>query len=282
MRPALSHRVEDGVRLGSLLWEFEPGWRMISSAMLGGGIGPRRWVLNAQVAGGYSRMDPVAHLTELGPSGPSGHTRASADTGPDAPAVAGAGTPAGTGLGTGLGTASDTAADTALDTVAGVWAGAGVGMMTAAQVDRYVMADDGGVRVTATVGLRVPTWAAAPEGGVDPELAPERLATAPGTINIMVAVPVAMTDAALVNAVMTVTEAKSQALIEAGFPCTGTASDAVCVAVHGHGPAELFGGPRSTWGARVARAVHQAVRRGADDWLAYAASRGYDPHHLRP
>ncbi len=206
----LSHRLEDGARLASLLWEFGPGWRAISSAMVGGGIGPVTWALNAQVVGGYRRMDPVEHLLEMAPPGP------------------------------------------------------GVGMLTAAAVDRFTRAADGGAEALATVGLRVPTWAAAPDGVPDPELAPMHL---PGTINIIVAVPVAMTDAALVNTVMTVTEAKTQALVEEGFPGTGTASDAVCVAVRQDGPPELFGGPRSTWGARVARAVHDAVRRGTRDWM---------------
>ncbi|GLW97053.1 adenosylcobinamide amidohydrolase [Microtetraspora sp. NBRC 16547] len=264
MRMTLGYRDEDGARLASLLWEFGPGWRMISSAMLGGGIGPREWVLNAQVIGAYARMDPLDHLAELAPEG----------------------------------------------------AGAGVGMLTAASVDRYVQASDGGVEAVATVGLRVPTWAASPEGRTDPELRPALVDPAPldpaqldpasldpaqldsaqldsapldsapsgfpapGTINIIVAVPVPFTDAALVNAVMTVTEAKTQALIEAGFQCTGTASDAVCVAVRdggvgggqgdgpGDGTGELFGGPRSIWGARIARAVHQAVLAGARHWTA--------------
>ncbi|GGO10839.1 adenosylcobinamide amidohydrolase [Microbispora bryophytorum] len=225
-RPSLSYRTEDGLRLGALLWRFGPGWRMISSAMLGGGIGPREWVLNAQVAAGYSRMDPVEHMEALGPGGP------------------------------------------------------GVGMMTAALVERYAVAADGGAEAVATVGLGVPTWAAAPEGVADPGLpaAPESgrehagvcetggRVPRPGTINILVAVPVAFSDPALVNAVMTVTEAKTQALLEAGFPCTGTASDAVCVAVREDGPAEAFGGPRSVWGARIARAVHRAVLDGAGDW----------------
>lgn len=210
----LSYRVEEGVTLGALLWEFGPGWRMISSAMLGGGIGTRSWVLNAQVVAGYSRMDPVDHLLSLGPEGD------------------------------------------------------GVGMLTAASVDRYASAADGGVEAVATVGLRVPTWAAAPEGAPDPELAPMRLPV-PGTINIVVRVPVAMSDAALVNAVMTVTEAKTQALVEAGFPGTGTASDAVCVAAPAEGAEELFGGPRSEWGARVARAVHTAVRHGTTAWYQH-------------
>ena len=207
----LTTRTEGGVELGALLWEFGPGWRMISSAMLGGGIGPREWILNAQVIAGYSRMDPVEHLAELGPGGD------------------------------------------------------GVGMMTAS-VDRNVRSQDGGAEVVATVGLRVPTWAAAPEGAADPELAPMLGAPRAGTINIVAVLPVAMTDAALVNAVMTMTEAKSQALLEAGFPCTGTASDALCLAVPDTGPQELFGGPRSEWGARLARAVHSSVRRGAEAW----------------
>ncbi|MBE3015332.1 adenosylcobinamide amidohydrolase [Microbispora sp. NEAU-D428] len=245
-RPSLMYRMEDGLRLGTLLWRFGPGWRMISSAMLGGGIGHREWVLNAQVAAGYARMDPAEHMDALGPGG------------------------------------------------------AGVGMMTAALVERYAEAADGGAEAVATVGLGVPTWAAAPEGVPDPGLpaAPGHAREAvgagdamvcdgvvcdagvcdagaraprPGTINILVAVPVAFSDPALVNAVMTVTEAKTQALLEAGFPCTGTASDAVCVAVREEGPAEAFGGPRSVWGARIARAVHRAVLDGARDWRAWRA-----------
>ncbi len=235
-RPSLTYRVEDGLRLGALLWRFGPGWRMISSAMLGGGVGRREWVLNAQVAAGYSRMDPVEHMDALGPGGP------------------------------------------------------GVGMMTAALVERYAAASDGGAEAVATVGLGVPTWAASPEGVPDPGVPaaaepgeePAREAVGagdagasvprPGTINILVAVPVAFSDPALVNAVMTVTEAKTQALIEAGFPCTGTASDAVCVAVREEGPVEAFGGPRSVWGARIARAVHRAVLDGARDWRARRAT----------
>jgi adenosylcobinamide amidohydrolase len=214
---------------------------MISSAMVGGGIGPGEWVLNAQVVAAYSRMDPVDHLLELAPAGRPG-----------------------------------------------------VGMLTAASVARYSQAHDGGVDAVATVGLRVPTWAASPEGTPDPELRPE-LATlvpppaspvpspassmppraTPGTINIIVAVPVAMSDAALVNAVMTVTEAKTQALLEAGYRCTGTASDAVCVAVHSAGPQEPFGGPRSTWGARIARAVHRSVLDGAHAWTSVTPSKAW-------
>ena len=92
----------------------------------------------------------------------------------------------------------------------------------------------------------------------------------PGTINIIVSVPVPLGDAAYVNAVMTATEAKTQALLEAGIRATGTASDAICIAAPVAGERADFAGPRSLWGARIARAVHSAVHAGA---LRDAAAR---------
>jgi adenosylcobinamide amidohydrolase len=215
-------RTEDGIDLPMALWRAGPGYRMISSGIVGGGLGPRHWVLNAQVPGGYSRMDPVEHLGELAAS---------------------------LGL-----------------------TGPGIGLLTAAQVTGLVQREDEGVHAAATTGLRVPTWAAAPAGSADAELAPIRI----GTINIIVEVPVPLADAALVNAVITATEAKTQAVLEAGFRCTGTASDAICVASpagRAVGPVadpaeEQFAGPRSEWGARIARAVHAAVYAGAREYAA--------------
>jgi adenosylcobinamide amidohydrolase len=246
VRVELAWREEDGPedgrpqRLAMALWHPGPGWTMISSGVLGGGLGPREWVLNAQVPALYARMDPAAHLS---------------------------------GLARQLGLA-----------------GPGVGLLTAAQVTDIVTAEDAGVHVAATVGLRVPTWAAAPADTADPELAPIRSLPRPGTINIIVSVPVPLSEAAYVNAVMTATEAKSQAVIEAGFAGTGTASDAICVAAPtaipraastsgksaptggasaaGGARPEDFTGPRSPWGGRIARAVHTAVVNGAAQYWA--------------
>lgn len=132
--------------------------------------------------------------------------------------------------------------------------GAGVVMFTAADVRAVRSAAEHGVRADATVGVTLPTWAAAAD---DPVAVP-----APGTINVVVQLPVRLTASALLNALCTATEAKSQALFEAGVPGTGTASDAVTVVCPVAGPAEEFAGPRSVWGARLARAVHAAVRDG--------------------
>jgi adenosylcobinamide hydrolase len=210
----LTHRYESGRDLPLLVWRFPQPMRAIASAPLGGGIGSRRWVVNATVDKDYDRLDPDAHLLEI------------ADA---------------------LG----------LD-------GPGAGLLTAVDVTNAVTARDGGVTVVATVGLGRPTLAAAPD-----ELAAQRV----GTINIVALVPAALSDAALVNAVATATEAKVQALWECGINATGTASDAVFVGarevVHelDGGPVEPFGGPRSTWGARLARAVHAAVRTGSTRWF---------------
>jgi adenosylcobinamide amidohydrolase len=203
-------RDEGGDRLPMACWRPGPGYRMISSGVVGGGIGPREWVLNAQVPSDYVRMDPVQHLAEL--AGQLGLT------------------------------------------------GPGVGMLTTATVTDLVTRSDEGAHVTATSGLRVPTWAAVPAGTDDPDLGP-------GTINIIASVPVPLTDAALVNAVMTLTEAKTQAVLDAGFPGTGTATDSVCVAVP-LGEGEAFAGPRSTWGARLARATYEAVLAGSRQYAA--------------
>lgn len=206
MRLELNWRAEDDQRLPMALWHPGPGYRMISTAVLGGGLGPREWVLNAQVPAAYARTDPAEHLREL--------ARGLGLTGP------------------------------------------GIGLLTAAEVTDLVQRQDEAVHAAATVGLRVPTWAAAPPGRPDPELA--------GTINVIVALPVPLTDAAFVNAVVTATEAKAQAVLEAGFAATGTATDAICIAAPAMtGREEEFTGPRSVWGARIARAVHAAVRAGA-------------------
>lgn len=133
-------------------------------------------------------------------------------------------------------------------------AGAGTALLTAAPVDLVQRAEHDGVRVWATVGVSRPTWAADAGAG---------FATwRPGTINTVVALPRRLELGALVHAVITATEAKTQALVEADVPGTGTASDAVVVLCPPQGPAEPFGGPRSRWGQPLALAVHTAVRSG--------------------
>ena len=58
MHVELHSRPEDGVDLPVLLWRPDGPHLAVSSAPLGGGIGLRRWVLNATVPMSYSRLDP--------------------------------------------------------------------------------------------------------------------------------------------------------------------------------------------------------------------------------
>lgn len=204
MQPVHEKHETTGDPRSVLVWRLPEPRLVISSAPAGGGIGARRWVLNAEVPLGYGRHDIEVHVGEL-------------------------------------------AADLGCD-------GDGVGMLTAATVSRWTAADDAGVEAVATVGLSKPTWAASADDGHG--------RWAPGTINVVAFLPVRLSDAALVNAVATAAEAKAQALLERGVPGTGTASDAVCLVCPIGAAPEPFAGPRSTWGARLARAVHAAVGRG--------------------
>lgn len=139
--------------------------------------------------------------------------------------------------------------------------GSGVGMLTAARVRRHQRVLDDGVEVDATVGLSHPAWAAANDEADDG-------AGTTGTINVVVRVPVHLEEGALLNALVTATEAKSQALYDAGVAGTGTPSDAVCICCRLEGSPERFAGPRSRWGARLARGVYGAVLAGAREWVA--------------
>jgi adenosylcobinamide amidohydrolase len=135
--------------------------------------------------------------------------------------------------------------------------GPGVVMFTAADLHGVQRATQQGVQVAATVGLTHPMWAA----DVGAELT--GAAPAPGTINIVAVLPVRLSPAALLNALTTVTEAKTQALLAAGVAGTGTPSDAVTICCPSEGPVEMFAGPRSVWGARLARAGYETVLAGA-------------------
>jgi adenosylcobinamide hydrolase len=129
-------------------------------------------------------------------------------------------------------------------------------MMTAVDVRKVVSATESGASAWATVGVRLPVWAADRNR---PE--PARVAE-PGTINLVASVPDRLSDAALVNAIATMTEAKVQALHDHKIAGTGTASDALCLLCPVDGAEEPFGGPRSLWGGRLAQATYDAVVSG--------------------
>ncbi|MFC7550286.1 adenosylcobinamide amidohydrolase [Plantactinospora sp. GCM10030261] len=221
--PVLATRPEGGWDVPLLVWRCARPLLAVSSAPLGGGIGVRHWVLNVTVPMSYDRDDPDRHLAEL------------AD-----------------GL---------------------ALRGPGVGHLTGVDVSEAVSATEGGVRLWATVGLGAPIWAASDvpvdDGVSDPvdgAVAPMCRTADPtgrvGTVNVVAHLPVRLGEAALVNAVATAAEAKAQALWELGLAATGTATDSVTLLCPADGPVAAYGGPRSRWGAPLARVVHRAVRAG--------------------
>lgn len=136
--------------------------------------------------------------------------------------------------------------------------GPGIGLLTGVDVADLVTEADSGATIWATVGLDTPIWAAE----ADTTMPSARV----GTVNLVGYVPVELSEAALVNAVATMAEAKAQALWELGIQGTGTTTDASCLLCPVGGPDRAqtaYGGPRSLWGARIARAVRQAVQAGA-------------------
>ncbi len=206
MPAQLVSRSEGNEGLPVLVWRLGGPCLSASTAAVGGGLGIREWVVNAQVHHDYRRLDIHHHLRQVAES---------------------------LGL-----------------------LGAGVGMLTAASVAELTSCSEGGVVVDATVGMTHPTWAASHEDSDGDD-------ARTGTINIVASLPVRLEDGALLNAMTTATEAKAQALSEAGYRATGTPSDAVTILCALEGDAERFGGPRSEWGAPLARAVYSAVLAGA-------------------
>jgi adenosylcobinamide amidohydrolase len=145
-----------------------------------------------------------------------------------------------------------------------------VGLLTAAWTERAQVAAESAAGIAAlavvTVGLGNPVAA-----GVSP-VAP----MPPGTVNAIVVVDAVLDPAALVNLVVTVTEAKALVLAEAGLRCadghpaSGTSTDAVVVAATGRGARARFGGPISNAGWVVARAARAALAEGVGRWMAEA------------
>ncbi len=196
--------LRDIAGLPVLVWRCDRPRLAISSAPLGGGLGPRRWVLNATVSADYEHPDPQDHLADVA-----------------------------SGLGL---------------------VGTGAGLATAVDVRHEVTSCKGGVRATVTTGIGHPIWVAGSDATVE--------SGGLGTINAVCWSPVRLSEAALVNAVATVAEAKAQALVESNVDGIATCTDATVVLCPVDGESERYGGPRSRIGSALAHVVHASVLAG--------------------
>lgn len=135
-------------------------------------------------------------------------------------------------------------------------------LLTAARVQ-----DCGYSERVTDAGFRVCTWATvglsnkARAGYKQP-----RHQLYPGTINIIVLIDGELTDAAMVNAVITTTEAKAAALQDCcirldaeDIPATGTTTDAVMIAATQKGPVSRYAGTSTEVGYGIGRTVYESV-----------------------
>ena len=87
----------------------------------------------------------------------------------------------------------------------------------------------------------------------------------PGTINIILLADANLTHAALVNAVITATEAKTASLLAKnvrtpdGHLSSGTSTDAICIACTGRGQVVNYAGSATVTGWLMARAVRECL-----------------------
>lgn len=146
------------------------------------------------------------------------------------------------------------------------WKGDVVGMMTAASMDSYrmVKAKQGGVDiiVLATTGLSNARRAG--DYAEHRQIGPAN--TQAGTINIIGLTSIGMVPAAMIEAVMTVTEAKAAALqnLEIKSPvsnqtATGTGTDSIAIAVDPMAEKIQYCGKHVVFGEIMARLVIEAV-----------------------
>lgn len=142
--------------------------------------------------------------------------------------------------------------------------GAFVGLMTAVQLKeaRAVILCEGDLVVAAVVTAGVRNATAA--GTSLP------YTSCPGTINVILLADAHLTPAAMVNAVITVTEAKTALLGERrvrtteGDRATGTSTDAVVVACTGRGEPMPYAGPATPIGWLIGRCVRQTLQEALD------------------
>ncbi len=133
-------------------------------------------------------------------------------------------------------------------------------VMTAARTQDARVAVETHAEVTVvavvTAGLSNPTAA-----GVSPPAE-----WRPGTINTILLIDAALTPAAMINAIITATEAKTLVLVEAdiraphGGLASGTSTDSMVIATTERGTRFEYAGPISPVGARIGRAVRRAMQ----------------------
>jgi len=149
-------------------------------------------------------------------------------------------------------------------------AGPFVGLMTAVWLHQMAVAK---VAEEGLTGVAIVTAGTRNATAVGRSLPFTRCAP-PGTINIVMLLDAQLTPAALVNAVITTTEAKVDVLRERGiltregFQATGTSTDAVAVACTQSGAALPYAGPATPVGYLIGRCVRQGLEEALNAYFS--------------
>ncbi len=120
------------------------------------------------------------------------------------------------------------------------------GLLTSVPMDKLAIAVCDDVTAFVTAGVKNPN---------------EKI----GTINIIIVLNAAISDGAMINSVITATEAKAHTLIEMGYNFTGTNTDAIVVA-RTNGKYYEYAGPASELGRRIWKAVKKGIRESLSKW----------------
>lgn len=117
------------------------------------------------------------------------------------------------------------------------------GLLTSVSMKNLCFVEESDVQIFATAGTGNPN---------------EKI----GTINAIAVIDAELPLSAMLNAIITITEAKTKALFENGFRFTGTNTDAVIIAktIGGKGKHYDYSGPASELGKKLWKATKQAIK----------------------
>lgn len=145
--------------------------------------------------------------------------------------------------------------------------GEAVQLMTSRDVARHHLAHACAGSVVAaclaTVGL----------GNAGRVGSPSRAAAVAGTINLLAHVDRPLAEGAQIEALSIVAEARTAAVIEAGWlvdgrAATGTGTDCIVMAAPRAADGEVFAGLHTDVGAALGKAVYDAVAQGCATWIS--------------
>jgi len=153
------------------------------------------------------------------------------------------------------------------------------GLMTAVPLEHAALAEED----TGSAGIFCCVTAAAGNAARAGSQRSVLAAYRPGTINIMLGIDGWLSPSAMVNAVMTATEAKAAALAdlgitdsENGLTATGTTTDAIVLAVSGsrrYAAEHVYAGTATDLGGAIGRLVYSAVTESLRSVKAAEAAR---------